>query len=91
MLIFKIHVALMFQALQGGRGDDEIKPKKAKKWLKNVFRCLVQSLVLYLHIFLKTESSLIGILFTLISELFWRYNFGAFRAKYFKVFFSKDV
>jgi hypothetical protein len=45
-------------------GGDEIKPKKAKKMKKkNIFWCRVQSLVLYLHIFLKIESSLIGILF----------------------------
>jgi hypothetical protein len=35
MLLFKICVALMVQALQGG--GDEIKPKKAKKLTKKTF------------------------------------------------------
>ncbi len=37
MLLFKICVALMVQALVGGGGGDEIKPKKAKKMTKKTF------------------------------------------------------
>jgi hypothetical protein len=52
MLLFKICIALMVQALQGGGGGDEIKPKKAKKMTKkNVFDALCKTSFIFTQFF----------------------------------------
>ncbi len=62
MLLFKICVALMVQALQGG--GDEIKPKKTKKMTKKTFFDALCKAQFYIYTYLlKIESSLIGNLF----------------------------